>query len=318
MSERPIGLSIYNPVSTVIGKGMRNVLIFANPLSGRGRGMAILKQVAPAIEAAGFGVVCCVDPPNQFDFGDVPNDLSTIVVIGGDGTLRAVVDRLLRLIGVAEIPPILVIGFGTANLMQAHLRLKYDRRSLAARVVALIEARRTTHIDVGVAGDQAFLLMASCGFDAGVVHALSRLRAGPITKLSYLLPGLDRLRSLEFTPLTVEVDGVVLHTDRPAQVFVGNVAEYGTGFPVLDQADSSDGLLDVCVIPCDDHAALARLAWHVMRGEHRLLPDVRYARGRDIFIHAAKPHSVQIDGEPAGETPARFGLLDARIGFIVP
>jgi len=297
---------------------MRNVLIFANPVSGRGRGIAILEQVAPAVDAAGFGVVCCIDPPEQFRPEHLPENLWALVVIGGDGTLRAVVERLLRILPADVLPPILVIGFGTANLMQAHLRLAYSRSSLAGQVVTLLNQRNIIRIDAGVAGDRLFLLMASCGFDASVVHLLSKLRKGPITRLSYLLPGLEGLRTQDFAPLTVEVDGAVIHSDRPAQVFIGNIAEYGTGFPVLDQADSSDGLLDVCVLPCDDHAALARIAWHIVRGEHRLLPDAQYVRGRGVNITAPIPRPVQIDGDPAGTTPAHFGLLDTQIAFIVP
>jgi diacylglycerol kinase family enzyme len=57
-----------------------------------------------------------------------------IVVIGGDGTLRSVVDRLLSLT-TRRLPPVLCIGFGTANLMQRHLKLRYPKNGIADRVV---------------------------------------------------------------------------------------------------------------------------------------------------------------------------------------
>ena len=296
----------------------RRVLIFANPTSGRGRGVRLAEQLPASIQSAGFIAEVWQKNPAAFNDIGALTSAEAIVVVGGDGTLRSVVDRALSLLGDADLPPILVIGLGTANLMQRHLRLRYPKNDVGPRVAELLTARRTRAVDLGTVGGQVFLLMTSVGYDAGVVHGLAERRRGPITKLSYLGPALRQLRGQAYTGVTVTVDGRVIHDGGPAQVFVGNVAEYGTGFPVLTVADSADGLLDVCVLPCANHFAFARLLWRLARGGHRTAPGVIYTRGRDVLIDAPLPLPVQIDGDPAGLTPVRLGLLRRRADFIVP
>ena len=256
--------------------------------------------------------------PAAFEDEEMLRSADAVVVVGGDGTLRAVVDRSIGLLGEADLPPLLVVGLGTANLMQRHLGLRYAKAGVGARVAALLTAGRTRAVDLGRVGDRVFLLVTGVGYDAGVVHALAKARRGPITKLSYVGPALRNLRDLTYTDVTVRVDGRTVHAAGPAQVFVGNVPEYGTGFPVLTDADSADGLLDVCVLPCANHLAFARLLWRLARGGHRETPGVTYVRGRDVEIDAADPVPVQIDGDPAGTTPVRLGLLPRRANFIVP
>ena len=294
-----------------------DVLVFSNPTSGRGRGGALSDALAPALLRAGYTPRPHSAAPDRFVDAVLLRNAAAVVVIGGDGTLRAVMDRCQALSPDA-LPPVLVVGFGTANLMQRHLGLKYPKQDAAGRVIELLKANAVREIDIATANGRVFLLMVSCGYDAGVVHALTKVRRGPITKLSYVLPALQHLRDQAYPPVTVTVDGRAVCDGVPGQVFVGNVAEYGTGIPVLDEADSADGLLDVCVLPCAGHTQFARLIWRLVRRGHRAAPGVIYTRGRDVTITAAAPLPVQIDGDAAGHTPVTLGLLARRVGFIVP
>ena len=293
------------------------VLVFANPTSGRGRGVRLAGALLPRLTSAGFVSAYWPDNPAAFADADAVVAAHAVIAIGGDGTLRAVIDRLLALVP-ADLPPVLCVGFGTANLMQRHLKLRYPKADPAGRVVDLLKAGRTKSVDIATAGGHAFLLMTSVGYDAGVVHRLAAGRTGPITKLSYLMPALMHLREQAYPAVTVTVDGQVVHEGGPAQVFVGNVAEYGTGFPILDEADSADGLLDVCVLPCGGHVQFAQLVLRIARGGHRAAAGVIYQRGRSVTITSASPLPVQIDGDPAGFTPVELRLLPRRATFIVP
>lgn len=293
------------------------VLVFANPTSGRGRGVRLADALLPRLAVANFEATYWPNNPAIFDDAAAVAAAHAVIVIGGDGTLRAVIDRLLDLVP-GELPPVLCVGFGTANLMQRHLKLRYPKADPASRVVELLLAGHTKEVDVAVAGGQAFLLMTSVGYDAGVVHRLAAGRSGPITKLSYVLPAMMHLREQAYPAVTVTVDGKTVHDGLPAQVFVGNVAEYGTGFPVVDEADSTDGLLDVCVLPCSGHVQFAQLVLRIVRGGHRAAPGVVYERGRAVTITSAVPLPVQIDGDPAAFTPVELRLLPRRARFIVP
>ncbi len=293
------------------------VIIFSNPTSGRGRGVAIANQLAPAIENAGWRAEQITDHPSTLRTFYDPAGIHAMIVIGGDGTLRAVIERVAQLVGPDHVPPVLVMGMGTANLMQQHLKLAYARDTLERDIVDLLRARKLLKVDTAVANESLFLLMASCGFDSSVVKRLSDTRAGPITKLSYVTPILASLNDYDFTPLTVEVDGTIVHDEKPAQVYIGNVPEYGTGFPVLDRASSFDQRLDVCVMPCETRNELLRLSMLTLVGKHHDAPGVVYTTGREVRVTSRAPVPVQVDGDHAGSTPVHIRLLDSSVAFIV-
>jgi len=175
-------------------------------------------------------------------------------------------------------------------------------------------------IDAARANGKLFMLMAGVGFDAHVVHELSRLRRGPIRLTNYLTPTLTALRDYRFPPLSVTVDGKQVFGPEPGIVFVGNLPEYGTGFPVLPQARADDGVLDVCALPCRSRQDLIRLFLQAAIGEHVRAEGVAYVKGRHVKVVASGSQAVpiQVDGDPAGHTPAEIDLLPIRLPFIVP
>lgn len=292
--------------------------MFANPMSGRGLGLRVSEQLDAPLRAAGHELQINTEHASHLTDIRDPDSIHALIIIGGDGTLRAVIERLVQLLGPDRVPPVLFIGLGTANLMQQHLGLTYDSAHFAEQVVRLLATRRTIGVDVSMVNEHLFLLMTSCGLDSEVVKRLAEARIGPITKLSYLMPIVSALAAYHYPNVAVEVDGEVVHSGSPAQVFVGNVAEYGTGFPVLDRASSTDQRLDICVMPCGSIDELVRLMMLTVIGKHHEARGVVYTTGRDVRITTDTPIPLQVDGDSLGTTPARVRLLDKPVAFIVP
>jgi diacylglycerol kinase (ATP) len=298
-----------------------DVLLFANPIAGRGRGRAVAGHIARRLTDRGFRVRTIFEPP-----ASVADDAlrctappRAVIAVGGDGTLRAVVERMIRLAGDdgAAAPPLLIVPLGTANLMGRHLGIHWTD-DVEERVLDAVIAGRTVQLDAARANGRPFLLMTGIGIDAHIVHELDRLRAGPIDITSYALPAALALRAYDFAPLSVEMDGKRLFGPAPAVVFVGNVAEYGTGFPILPEARADDGLLDLCILPCASRQDLVRLFLLAAAGEHLHAEGVVYHKGRHIRIESAQPVPVQVDGEAFGHTPVVIDLLPFRLPFILP
>src|SRR5204862_5155777 len=139
------------------------------------------------------------------------------------------------------------------------------------------------------ANGELFLLMAGIGLDGKIVHELDRMRDGPIDLTSYALPAALALGFYDYPPLTVRVNDRVICQDMPAVAFVGNVKEYGTGFPILPHALPNDGLLDVCVLPCANRADAVRHLMHAAAGEHLAAEGAIYTKGRRVHIESAQP-----------------------------
>ena len=291
------------------------VLIFANPIAGSGRGRTIANALRTRLAKRKIDVEIFFDRVSEIDPRKIKSaPIRAVITVGGDGTLRGVAEFLLNTLGPESLPPLVVVPLGTANLMRQHLNLDWD----ATDIDRAIDEHKVVHLDAARANGQLFLLMAGVGIDAAIVHALDRVRSGPINKLSYILPAALALKDYSFPSMSVELDGKEIFPKAPALTFVGNVSEYGTGFPILPDAQSDDGLLDVCVLPCKTPQKLIELALRTVASEHTQLPGVVFAKGKRIRIYTDKAVPVQLDGDPAGHTPLDIELLPHRLPFIVP
>jgi diacylglycerol kinase (ATP) len=292
------------------------ILIFANPISGSGRGRTIANRLQAQLSHKKFDVHVIFDRVDRIDPAQVKGGetISAAISVGGDGTLRGVADFLLRAFPVESIPPLVVVPLGTANLMRQHLNLDWD----AADIERAITQRKIRHLDAARANGELFLLIAGVGIDGAIVHALDRVRTGPITKLSYVLPSVMALKDYDFPAMSVELDGKLIFPMAPALTFIGNVPEYGTGFPILPEASSEDGLLDVCVLPCSTPQKLAEIVLRTVAKEHTQMRGVVCGKGTKIRIETRSPVPVQLDGDPGGHTPLDIELLPHRLPFIVP
>jgi diacylglycerol kinase family enzyme len=308
------------------------VLIFANPIAGRGKGRRIAERLRARLGEDGYEPRVFLERPECFELAGLGEPVRAAVVIGGDGTLRGVAHRLFldpcelspggstARRTVAAEPPLLIVPLGTANLMGKHLGIQWKDRTLERQVSAAIAGNRVVRLDTARANGRLFLLMTGVGFDAHVVHELSRLRRGPIRLTNYLTPTLTALRDYRFPPLRVEVDGKQVFGPEGGIVFVGNLPEYGTGFPVLPHARADDGVLDVCALPARSVPDLMVLFVQAAVGGHLKAPGAVYVKGKHVRITAPGGEEVpmQVDGDPAGHTPAEIDLLPIRLPFIVP
>lgn len=289
------------------------VVIFANPSAGQGRARQTVAGVAKAICAIGRKVVVLTHHPDTVTKEELPRSIHAVVIVGGDGTIRSAIERLMQLLG--TIPPILPISMGTANLLSQYLEW-HDHRP--QQLVDALVQQRVRHFDMASANGHLCLMMVSVGFDAHVVHELAKQRTGPIDMFSYITPTLKTLAMMQFVPLKVTVDGKEIWKDLAAMAIVANLSVYGTGFPMVLHAQPDDGQLDTCILPMTSRADLIETAASAFAGAHLEREGVIYVRGKSIEIESAEPVAVQVDGDAFGFTPLKVGLLPVRVPFIVP
>ena len=163
-------------------RSMARVGLIFNPLSGRGGASATTTRIAHLLERQGFEVEA--GPTGSLP--DLPPQ--HLIVVGGDGTVRWVLDDALSRWGDAT-PDMLVIAQGTANLLSQHL----GRVRRETDIPNLLREGPRREIDLADVNGQLMLLMCGVGFDAAVVHKVVGRRNGPISRLSYLTPTLRTL-----------------------------------------------------------------------------------------------------------------------------
>lgn len=288
------------------------IQVFANPKSGRGRGRQIAESLHAKLRHAGYDSGTCLEHPqalSQFPAADA------LIVAGGDGTLRTVLDHARR--QQLPPPPTLFIPVGTANLMARHLEMDWSLKYFSDQALERIQRWNIQPLDAAECNGQLFLLMTTVGFDASIVHQLARRRRGPIRLASYISPTIDALLRYRQPNVKVTVDGEVLVSNQPRFVYVGNVREYGAGFPIASHARSDDGLLDVCLFPAAGYLNLLQLSLLSTVQMQMELGESIFRRGREIRIETDAPVPVQIDGDPGGFSPVDIRLLPWTVPFIV-
>lgn len=306
-------------------RASRKVLIFANPVAGRGRALATAQRIALSLTTAGYTPELILTPPQESILPDGP--FHAAISIGGDGTLRSVVSRLCVASAADKPtlngpftppPPILVVPTGTANLMRQSLGLPRNTEKI------LLELLRDYHVvprDAALANAELFLIVAGVGLDGQVIHELARRRTGPITHLSYLIPTALSVRNWTYPQITVHVDGKLAFGPTQGMAMVGHVKEHGIGFSFLSQADPTDRKLDVLAFPCKTFLEGVGLLLATTAGRLPQMKGTLYTTANQtVTIATPEPTQipVQVDGESAGFSPLTVELFPHQIPFIAP
>ncbi len=101
-------------------------------------------------------------------------------------------------------------------------------------------------------------------------------------------------------------------------VFLGNMARYALGLPVVRDARPDDGLLDLCIFSCRDRRQLIAHSLRTVLKKHIEHPDVRYARVRQVRIESAEAVPIELDGDPGGTLPLDVSIRAAAVRVRVP
>lgn len=288
----------------------RSVLIY-NPAAGHRRQRRLLDLLLPELARGGFDVV----PVPTRAPGDatrlaaeaVEGGTETVFVLGGDGTVREAASALVG----GEVP-LAILPAGTANVLAHALGLPPDARA-AARAHAGSAVRR---LDVGLCGAKPFLMMASGGFDSFVLEHLDPGMKARLGKAGIVLQALMELRRYRYPSLDLEVDGEAVE----ASFFVVcNIPFYGGGFRLVPDARFDDRRLDLVTFRGSGWAQTLAFGLDLARGAHLERDDVEARPVERLVVRAPASASVQIDGDPSGESlPVEIRLAERTLPVLAP
>jgi diacylglycerol kinase family enzyme len=284
------------------------VAVQRNPMSGAGPRRQLLVDLVSGLRRAGLGVRVFGDRAaltRRLEDPEVAARLACIVAAGGDGTIHDVVNRYPE-------ATLAILPMGTENLLARTLRIPRDGRAVA-RIIA---ANHVRAFDLGLAGERRFTLMASCGFDADIVHRTDARRSGHITRWNYFQPILESLRKYGYPEMRVVVDGGEPFFCR--QLFVMNHAAYGFRLPIARDAVPDDGRFDVRAFQRGSAFRMIRYALSIVMRRHERRADVRVIRAQRLQVTSEQPVPVQVDGDPAGFTPLEISILPGALRVVAP
>lgn len=282
------------------------VVLIHNATAGRGRRDRVAAAVA-CLARRGFDVaVRATERAGHAEqIARSAVGVGLIVAAGGDGTVNEIVGGLGD-----DAPTLAVLPLGTANVLAAELGLTDEPERFAAAVAA----GRTVNAWPGEVNGRSFMLMASVGFDADVVAAVTPAQKRLLGKAAYALAALRLWLLGRHTALRVTVDGT---TDDAAGVVICKSRFYGGRFILAPEAGIAVPRLFAVLMPGGRRRDRLRYAWAMLRGRLHLQPDVRVSPAREVSVASAAPAPVQVDGDIRGVTPVAIQVGERPVRLIV-
>ena len=284
------------------------VVIQRNPTSGSGKGRKQLHDLIRFLRSDGFRVRLFASRERLDRFlkdDKEQQQLRCIVAAGGDGTIASVLNRHPE-------TPIATLPLGTENLVARHLGIERDARQVAK----VVRVARYRWFDTGLVNQQQFLIMASVGVDADVVHRLDATRAGHIHHLSYLQPIIRCFFGYSYPTLCLHGNaGKVLA--EGTHIVVTNMPEYGFRMPFAPNASPLDGLFDVRVFRRQGVIATTMHAIRTRIGFADRVSEVDRFQVASCRITSQSTAPAQCDGDPAGFCPLEITIQPQSLALLV-
>ncbi|WP_119070751.1 lipid kinase [Rubrobacter indicoceani] len=239
-------------------------------------------------------------------------DYGMIVLGGGDGTVSSTVDHLVSSEVVLGLLPL-----GTANDFARTLGIPTDVGE-ACRTIA---GGKLVDVDLGIAGGNYYVNVASLGLGVGVTQALSPGLKRRVGALAYPLAAVRAF--FDHEPFDARItfpdgDHEPLELTRLLQVAVGNGRFYGGGLAVSPEAGMDDGTLDVYAIELGRRRDLFGVARYMKSGDFIDTDCVHRYRTKHIKIQASPKQKVNVDGEIVARTPEEFRVSKNALRVMVP
>lgn len=317
---------------------MKNFILIANPISGKGHARNIAEQAYAALTESGYQgqlvFTAASGDAMRFAREAVSNGIQSVIACGGDGTLHEVVN------GIAVVPDVtlgvLPCGRGNDFAAAVGIPLKPDA------AIATLLSGTPIRVDLGrcynsrqpsavshqqrdiVAGtemghaatadsrepmaDCYFVTIATCGYDTEVSRRASKgtpLFAGTA---SYAYAAVETL--FYYEPPFVRLEGDFGTHEGPLLLAATGITNrYGGGFQIVPNAQIDDGLFDVCIIRPVSSLTVLRLMVTLFWGGHVSHPAVSMHQTRTLTIETDTPMLLYADGEPMCETPATIEII---------
>jgi len=286
------------------------VAIQRNRSSGSGKRAGLVMDLIRALKSRGIRPRLYA---RRADFDAAVSDparrdqLVAAVAAGGDGTVLDLVNRHPDL-------PICILPLGTENLLAKAFQIPQCGQTVAQ----IIAEGHSQQIDCGWINGRRFLIMASVGFDAEVVHRLHAARGGGhVRHWTYVRPILATLFPFRPQKLRVTVDDLpTVHEGE--LVVVANLRSYALNLGLVPTASGTDGILDARIFRARSLVEILMQFARVLTGRHERCGSVIQLRGKTLRIESNVPVPIQVDGDPAGMTPVEICVEPLAVEFLLP
>lgn len=271
---------------------MSSVAVIANTQKIAKKDARTLRR---SLAAAGIDDVCWLEVEKGSDSKraaakGVKRGAQTIVVCGGDGSVRAAAEA------VVDTPASLaVVPSGTANLFATGLHLPTDIQD----IVDLIVSGDRRSIDSAVCNGRTFNVLAGTGFDVGML-AQAEDDKERLGTLAYVRAGVDQVRHRKLFDTKVTIEDKVFYEGKASCVLVGKLGSLKGGIKTFPDATPTDGLLHVAVVTATGVREWASLMVSAVFRKQQSSNHAEIGSGTSISVSFDRKRRFELDGGVKG------------------
>ena len=315
---------------------MPSILVIYNPIAGRGRAKKHWPEVQQALIDAGieFDVAVTSAPLEAVTLAEkAATKYSTVIAVGGDGTVHEVVNGLLRASSEGETIALGVVPLGNGD---DFAKMIPPQTNIGDKVydwhvaIKKISKGHTKLFDVGrMSGNQLpskqdnkpqyFMNGMDIGFGAQAALNFTKVPSFLTGISAYLAAIIKTLIDYRIPKVSIQIDDQKAFEQSTTMTAITNGRCFGSGFWVCPEAQVDDGLLDVMVTQSVGRLKILRLIPKIMKGTHVNEPILKNYRARRVVIKSQQSLVVEADGEiPYPQTRhLEVQILDKKLRVIV-
>lgn len=271
---------------------MEKILFILNPVAGGGRAEDLNPIILDVMKDRDleYRIVNTRNPKDATNFAReaVTSGYSTVIAVGGDGTVNEVALGLMD----SDVALGIVPG-GTGNDYARTLDISLDPRQ--ALINILDNGKRS--VDVGFVNGKLFLNIASIGLDSAVVKGAEKYKEKYQSGTAYSISLIKNLLSFRKKKVEFEIDGL-RRSERIYLIAVGNGKTYGGGFKILPMAKVDDGWFYICVVKKAIKPMLLLVFPSILFGKHPFFKRyVDIIKAKEFKVFTDEDMYLNVDGE---------------------
>lgn len=290
----------------------REALVIVNPVAHNAPGRKRLSEANAYLKERGWSVewTWTTKGGDATEIAAQAADHKTplVLVCAGDGTLSEVVNGLA-----GSGTAVSVIPAGTSDLWAREAGI--PRKPVDA--VRILEKSEPHPIDIGLAGDRHFLLMAGFGVDAAAIQNTSTWLKQKVGATAYAVAAVRELLRYKGRQGQVHLDHETLDANA-LLVVAGNTQRYAGVTKITPQAKINDGLLDVCVYQGRGTGDILLHAVRTMLRLHLRSKKAIFRRVKKLRLEFEPPLPLQVDGDHCPGAHAEASVVPGALFAMVP
>lgn len=283
-------------------------IIIVNPISGNGRAGRIyrklmkespykdMKTVTYHSRNPGHAEQLTRELLEEYS----PGDISSIIVIGGDGTIHEVLNGLED-----KAVPITLIPGGSGNDFARGNNISRNPRRAMKNIY--LNREKTPYwlgkYKIGKKPVRKFVNCIGFGFDAVVAAGANQSKLKKffntfrLGTLNYVFSVIKQIFTYKPIHLNVELDGVKMEFKNCFLATINNQPYLGGGMKINPYAKNTDKELSLLVIDSIAKWKVLILFLTIFFGAHTRFKEVQIFKAREIKLSSVDSMPFQVDGE---------------------